>query len=211
MAALRTQLLQLSLPLIKSHGFTREALSRSVLYLPQAHPEPLRESAVSALFGEGDDARRTLINAWLAEGRVQMRTSPSPSMKDVLCTRLRYNEPFLNLLPEAFAVLATPSSGLHLVDPVPGLMHAADVADEACVISGDATTGTMWYPRRASLAAIYGAAELHQLTSPETAYGFLEDLLNTSSKVKRSLDEVSLFASYIGKSWAGILRSRSIL
>lgn len=42
---------------------------------------------------------------------------------------------------KAFAVLATPASGLHLVDPLPGLKHAADVADEACVISGDATIG----------------------------------------------------------------------
>ena len=45
------------------------------------------------------------------------------------------------LLRKAFAVLATPSAGLHLVDPVPGLKHAAGVADEACVITGDDTVG----------------------------------------------------------------------
>lgn len=87
----------------------------------------------------------------------------------------------------------------------------------------------MWYARRASLATIYGAAgtacssmflegdspkicdiELHQLASPETAYGFLGQLLETSSALKKSLDEVGLFASYVGNSWAGIIRSRSI-
>lgn len=96
----RSQLLKLSLPLVKTHGFTREALSRSVLYLPRPHPEPLHASAVSALFGEGDEARRTLINAWLSEGREQMHHSRSPALKDVLTTRLRYNEPVLSLLPE---------------------------------------------------------------------------------------------------------------
>ena len=58
----RNELLKLALPLVRTHGFTREALSRSVLALPKPHPEPLRDTAVSALFGEGDDARRTLIN-----------------------------------------------------------------------------------------------------------------------------------------------------
>lgn len=92
------------MPLVRTHGFTREALSRSVLALPKAHPEPLRETAVSALFGEGDDARRTLINAWLSEGVEQMRVSIVASgkstVRDVLKSRLRYNEPMLGLLPE---------------------------------------------------------------------------------------------------------------
>ena len=53
--------------------------------------------------------------------------------------------------------------------------------------------------------------ELHQLTSPTTAHGFLNTLLDSSSAVKTSLDELGLFASYVGKSWAGIIRSRSFL
>lgn len=101
----RNQLLQLALPLVRTHGFTREALSRSVLHLPTPHPEPLREPAVSALFGDGDAARRTLITAWLDEGCAHMRSSPSPSMKDVLSTRLQYNEPVLSLLPEVSLVV----------------------------------------------------------------------------------------------------------
>ena len=49
------------------------------------------------------------------------------------------------------------------------------------------------------------------MASPETAYGFLESLLDTSDQAKRSLDEVGLFAEYVGKSWAGIIKSRGIL
>ncbi len=67
--------------------------------LPEPRTEPLTDSAVSALFGEGDNAWRTLIQAWLEEGRVRMRT-PVPSTKDALRARLHYNEPALAHLPE---------------------------------------------------------------------------------------------------------------
>ncbi|KAL6302398.1 hypothetical protein BKA93DRAFT_736970 [Sparassis latifolia] len=203
----RNVLLQLALPLVETHGFTRQVLARSVLSLP-THEEPLSETAVSALFGNGSDARRTLINAWLDDARRQMKSAPSPALKDVLAFRLRFNEPVLSHLPEAFALLASPSTAFPPLDPMPALKHAAKVADEACYISGDTTNA--WYARRASLAAIYAAAELHQLTSPHTAYTFLDGLLDTSSKVESSLGEADLFASYIGRSWAGIIKSRGI-
>ncbi|OCH85721.1 hypothetical protein OBBRIDRAFT_739439, partial [Obba rivulosa] len=203
-------LLQLALPLVKTHGFTREALSRSVLSLPTPHPEPLSDTAVSALFGNGDDARRTLIEAWLDSGREHMKSAPTPAVKDVLGTRLRYNEPVLQHLPEAFALLSTafpPLPPLHLT---PALKHVASVADEACHVSGDTATGAAWYTRRASLATVYGAAELHQLTSPHTAQGFLHSLLDKASEVERVFAETDLFARYIGRSWAGIINSRGI-
>ncbi|KAI0789853.1 hypothetical protein C8Q75DRAFT_806515 [Abortiporus biennis] len=210
MASLRSRLLQVAVPLVQSHGFTRQALANSALHLPTPHAEPLSETAVSSLFGEGDVARRTLIEAWLDNARNEMRSSASNNIKDILTTRLQQNEPVLRLLPEAFAVLAS-SNSLPVLDPRPALSHVAKVADDACRLSGAVETGTSWYTRRASLAAVYTAAELHQLTSPETAYSFLEDLLQKSETLGRSFDEVQLFASYVGNSWAGILRSRGII
>ncbi len=73
-------MLKHALPLVKVHGFTRETLARSVLHLSptetrtNTHVEPLSDTAVSALFGEGDEARRTLINAWLQDGLRYMGT-----------------------------------------------------------------------------------------------------------------------------------------
>lgn len=52
--------------------------------------------------------------------------------------------------------------------------------------------------------------ELHQLTSPKTAYLFLDSLLEASSAAKASLNETELFATYIMKSWAGIVKSSGI-
>ena len=107
-ASLRSQLLRSAVPLVKDYGFTREALARSVLTPNQpslkAHDEPLSDEAVSALFGQGDDARRTLIRAWLDEGLNAMRKqtdhSVQPTLRQALHARLAYNEPALVHIPE---------------------------------------------------------------------------------------------------------------
>ena len=118
-----SRLIKLALPLVRVHGFTREALSRSVLSLPEneVHTEPLSDTAISALFGRGDDARRTLIKAWLEDGLRHMGSTPGvarpatpllasessgtgaekkATFRDVLRARLEYNEPALPYLPE---------------------------------------------------------------------------------------------------------------
>jgi len=95
-----TRLLQLAIPLVKIHGFTREALSLSVLSLPTSHAEPLSDTAISSLWGQGDDARRTLIKAWQDDARQKMKNIQSPTMRAVLRARLECNEPVLSYLPE---------------------------------------------------------------------------------------------------------------
>ncbi|KAF8972190.1 hypothetical protein BDZ97DRAFT_1913417 [Flammula alnicola] len=236
-ASSSARLLKLALPLVKTHGFTREALAQSVLALPpnEVHVEPLSDTAVSALFGNGDLARRTLIHAWLQDGLRHMASIPGierpaqhigipdaskstgtgtgkkATLRDVLRVRLEYNEPVLPYLPEAFALLASPTSGIHVLDPLPAIKHAAKVADEACYVTGEKSVQLEWYARRISLAAVYAAAELHQFTSPHSAYSFLDSLLDTSSTLKTSIGEVSLYSSYVFKSWAGIIKSSGIL
>ncbi|KAF9036283.1 hypothetical protein BJ165DRAFT_1533127 [Panaeolus papilionaceus] len=225
------KLLRTAVTLVHTHGFTREALAHSVMALPpkEAHTGPLTDTAVSALFGKGDEARLTLIDAWLKEGLSQMARVPGvtrpleprtqepnsaikrATIKDVLQARLEYNKPALKFLPEAFALLASPSTGLPLLDPRPALKHAYSIADEACYVTGDGALQFDWYARRGSFAIVYAAAELHQLTSPNTAVAFLDSLLETNTKVKSSVEEVSLFASYICKSWKGIIKSSGVL
>jgi ubiquinone biosynthesis protein COQ9 len=96
------RLLQLALPLVRVHGFTRKTLSLSVLSLPTPHREPLSDSAVSSLFGNDDDARRTLVNYWLNDARLLMRRESiqSTSINSVLKKRLERNEEVLEYLPE---------------------------------------------------------------------------------------------------------------
>ncbi|KAF9472864.1 hypothetical protein BDN70DRAFT_886476 [Pholiota conissans] len=224
-----SHLLKLALPLIKTHGFTREALARSVISLPststaQPYTEPLSDSAVTALFGKGDAARRTLIDAWLDDGLkymtvgpasvealagVEQEEAPPRTIRDVLRARLEYNEPVLPHIPDAFAVMAT--SGFHVVDPLPAMKHALKIADGACIATGDKSLQLEWYAHRASLAAVYTAAELHQLTSPHTAPAFLDSLLESTSNLKSAVAEVALYSDYVFKSWKGIIKSSGVL
>lgn len=111
----RDALLKLAFPLVKNHGFTRNALSLAAMNLPSGvHAAPLNDTAVDALFGEGDEARRTLINAWLDDATVSLRelhtqgvASPTaartPSLGGVLKTRLSKNKDVLEHLPEVSA------------------------------------------------------------------------------------------------------------
>jgi len=96
----KSTLLRLAIPLVETHGFTRDALARSVLALPTPHSDPLSETAVDALFGRGNEARKTLINAWLRDGVEQMKATSPMTMKTVLRTRLQRNVPVLNHLPD---------------------------------------------------------------------------------------------------------------
>ena len=64
-----------------------------------------------------------------------------------------------------------------------------------------------WYTRRATVSGIYLAAELHQLTSPNTAASFLDNLLASSEAVR----EVAFYGSYILDSIKGIVKSRGLL
>ncbi|KAG2131327.1 hypothetical protein DEU56DRAFT_814006 [Suillus clintonianus] len=216
MTTTSAKLLKLTLPLIKTHGFTREALSLSALSLPTPLAHPLPDASVTALFGPGDDARRTLVHAWLDDARLRMKEQAAErmGMGDVLKARLRSNEPVLEHLPEAFALLAS-SSALPLpllpVDPAPIIKHAVQVSDQACWIAYSGLRESSWYTRRASISAIYLAAELHQLTSPKTASAFLDSLLENADHAGKALDETALFASYVWKSWRGIVRSSGVL
>ncbi|KAH0833081.1 hypothetical protein J3R83DRAFT_12073 [Lanmaoa asiatica] len=146
-------------------------------------------------------------------------TGATASVRDVLHARMRMNEPVLEHLPEArslsfprlaFALLATSSSVLPL-DPSPVLVHAARVADQACWIAKPHAKEMEWYTRRATVSGIYLAAELHQLTSPNTAASFLDDLLANTGAAEEAVREVSLYGSYILNSWKGIVRSRGFI
>lgn len=100
--------MKLAVPLVRTNGFTRQTLSLSVLSLPTPHSQPLSDAAVSSLFGQGDDARRTLITAWQDDAREQMKALQSPTLREVLRARLAHNESVLAYLPEVCFMSPSP-------------------------------------------------------------------------------------------------------
>ncbi|KAG8906333.1 hypothetical protein FRB99_007113 [Tulasnella sp. 403] len=217
--AARTLILKAALPFVPSYGFTRRCLTDAAESLPTQIS--LSETAFAALFGQGEEAKRTLIQAWLDEGIERLKFSASqtdemapPSgavvhaeLKTLLTARLRYNEPVLQHLADAFATLA---AGGPLLDLRPAVKHAGRIADEALHIAGDRSVGGRWYARRGAVALVYGAAELHQLTSPDTAVGFLARLLDETKEMERMADEVGEFGGFVEDGWTGIVRSRGV-
>lgn len=124
----RLNLLKHAVPLVKTHGFTRTALAYS---FPAAKPgaAPLEETAVTALFGQGDAARVTLINAWMEQGLEEMwkanESSGGPKdgnlnsvgkgdtrvkVEKALLTRLEWNVHALPYLSEVCFTLSSVNS-----------------------------------------------------------------------------------------------------
>ena len=75
----------------------------------------------------------------------------------------------------------------------------------------DSSAQMAWYTRRATVCGIYLAAELHQLTSPNTAGSFLDELVENAGAAEGAAREVSLYGMYILNSWKGIAKSRGLL
>lgn len=87
----------------------------------------LGDAEITALFGEGNMARRTLFQAWLQEGLHDMGVASQvetakPAVVDLLKRRLRYNEPVIGYLPEVStsapcclhsSAIDIPTSALH--------------------------------------------------------------------------------------------------
>jgi ubiquinone biosynthesis protein COQ9 len=53
--------------------------------------------------------------------------------------------------------------------------------------------------------------ELHQLTSPETAEDFLDDLLKSSDRLGSTFQGTAQYLEFIGRSWVGIIKSSGVL
>ncbi|KAG9015219.1 hypothetical protein FRB94_004338 [Tulasnella sp. JGI-2019a] len=214
MSAGARNILRQALPLIPNHGFTRKCLSEAASSMPGG--PKFGDTEITALFGEGNAARRTLFQAWLQEGLNNMGVTSTSSaggsklaVADLLKGRLRYNEPVIGYLPEAAAMLAVTNVPL-LFDPRPAVMHVSEIADQALHLSGDVSRGTQWYTRRGGLALAYAAAELHQMQSPETAPAFLTRLLEDAQYMEDAVGNAVQFGGFFLNSWKGIIKSRGI-
>ncbi|GAA5963637.1 hypothetical protein JCM3765_003525 [Sporobolomyces pararoseus] len=177
---------------------------------------------------------RALFKEWLEEGRREMVKTVKESglngqeaMKRGIRARLSYNEPVLDRLPHALALLSAPtttplSSPTSIVpSPVPHLAHAANIAQDLAKSSGSQAQGTAWYSLRARLALVYTLSELHLLSPPSDpslssqdrigdSIRFSEKLWRETGKVGDTVQGVEDFGNWVVKSWMGIGRSLGV-
>ncbi|GAA5855696.1 hypothetical protein JCM9279_003305 [Rhodotorula babjevae] len=197
-----------------------------------------RHELVALARGEGTAPRdrertgpaRALVDEWLVQGRDGMRRAVQDcglrgedAIRFGMRERIAYNEPVLDKLPQALALLsapkgtylANPLSALPVPNPASHLSHVAHIAQDLAKASGSVAQGTDWYTLRLRLSTAYALAELSLLspsprTAPEriaAAQQYADRLLDQGARVGKEVENAGLFLEWVRKSWAGIGRS----
>ncbi|GAA5909324.1 hypothetical protein JCM8208_005644 [Rhodotorula glutinis] len=183
--------------------------------------------------GERTGPARALVKEWLVQGRDGMRRAVNDSglrgedaIRFGMRERIAYNEPVLDKLPQALALLSAakgtylshPLSALPVPNPSSHLSHVAHIAQDLAKASGSVAQGTDWYTLRLRLSTAYALAELSLLSpsssssssAPEriaAAQQYADRLLDQGARVGKELENAGLFLEWVRKSWAGIGRS----
>ena len=109
---------------------------------------------------------------------------------------------------KALAVMAQP------VYVPASLKELAKLADEIWFLAGDKSVDTSWYTKRASLAAVYAAAEVFQTqdTSPgfEDTERFLDERLGDLRSVGAAMNDAGEWIGFTGHSILNVLRSKGV-
>ena len=109
---------------------------------------------------------------------------------------------------QALAIMAQPSY-------VPAsVKELAKLADEIWFLSGDVAVDPTWYTKRASLSAIYAAAELFMTNdrSPEfnETREFLRRRLGEASEIGDATRSVREWVSFTASAGINVLRSKGV-
>lgn len=90
--SIRAKILTHSLPLLPTQSFTRQTLSLALSRLPSDHPdhqaEPVSETVLDTVFGDGNAASKALVQRWEEEG-VDSMLAESSSTGRILEARLK--------------------------------------------------------------------------------------------------------------------------
>ena len=96
----------------------------------------------------------------------------------------------------------------------PSLKELANLADEIWFLAGDTSVDTSWYTKRASLAAIYAAAEVFQTQDRSPGFKdterFLDERLEDLRMVGTAMSEAGEWIGFTGHSLINVLRSKGV-
>lgn len=96
----------------------------------------------------------------------------------------------------------------------PSLHELAALADEIWFLAGDAAVDTSWYTKRASLSAMYAAAEVFQTQDTSAGYAETEQFLDGRLRDLQGLGgfagKLGEWVAYTGHSTVNVLRSKGV-
>ncbi|SGZ17718.1 BQ5605_C020g09138 [Microbotryum silenes-dioicae] len=185
------------------------------------------DAQAQATIGVGVGPLKALVQAWLEQGRTEMvqhvavsrgKANQDQLVKLGLRHRIKYNEPVVDQLVEALALLGAPTSTplsspsalLPFPSPLPHFEHVARIAHDLAAASGDQSQGLEWYSVRASLGTLYGLSELHQLSPQLQGHDPSQRTLETYEFLDRMWDKsdglagLGAFATWVRRSWTGM-------
>jgi len=94
------------------------------------------------------------------------------------------------------------------------LKELANLSDEIWFLAGDTSVDTSWYTKRASLAAIYAAAEVFQTQDSSPRFKdterFLDERLGDLRMVGTAMSEAGEWIGFTGHSLINVLRSKGV-
>ncbi|KAH6614760.1 COQ9-domain-containing protein [Chaetomium sp. MPI-SDFR-AT-0129] len=203
---------------VPAHGFTAEALARG------ARDAGLLDISPSVLPG-GESGGAFRLICWhlytqrtALEGKVGGLTrdagSPITNVADkveaLAWERLKGNAEagVVGRWQEALAVMAHPSYAPTSVKEL------AQLADEILYLAGDSSVDPSWYSKRASLSAIYAAAELFQTTDQSPDFretrAFLRRRLSEAARMGGAVRSVGEWIGFNAGAAVNVLRSKGV-
>ncbi|KAK3061395.1 hypothetical protein LTS18_006351 [Coniosporium uncinatum] len=230
----QTSILSAALTHVPTHGFTSTSLTlgaRSAGYVDvstQLFPRGAfelvayhlvtRRLALKESVSSLDPAQTDLGQQHHQHHQQQQQYHPQPQrprqpgvgarVRDLTMARLRHNAPVIHKLPEALALMSLSSN-------VPAsLRELAALSDEIWYLASDAAVDFSWYTKRASLSAVYAAAEVYQTQDQSTEFRDTERFLDSRLEELRTVGGlVGDVGQWVGGTMAGalgVLRSKGV-
>ncbi|KAK3305510.1 COQ9-domain-containing protein [Chaetomium strumarium] len=195
---------------VPSHGFSQEALALGARDTGLLDISPsILPDGVFSLIRWHLYTQRTLLAAKAKDAVDQTAAVTVGDKVEALAwLRLRGNEAVVGRWQEALAIMAQPSY-------VPAsLKELASLADEILYLAGDVSVDPSWYTKRASLSAIYAAAELFQTTDQSPKFretrAFLRRRLDEAAQAGGALRSVGEWVGFNASAAVNVLRSKGV-
>eukprot|EP00963_Diacronema_lutheri_P013021 scaffold2195_cov333-Pavlova_lutheri.AAC.6 len=125
-------------------------------------------------------------------------------IKTAVKIRLEMLQPYVNVWPQALAILAQPRN-------VPGAVSKmAKMVDDIWIVAGDTSEDYNWYTKRGLLAGLYSSTELYMLTdtSPhfEDTWKFLDRRIEDIMVAGKATAQLGGFAKSVANDYDSMLR-----
>ncbi|KAL2268153.1 hypothetical protein VTJ83DRAFT_2999 [Remersonia thermophila] len=198
---------------VPEHGFTQEALALGArdAGLLEISPAVFPGDGVFALIRWHLYTQRTALADTVDEVAAGTPAGPAgvaERVERLTWERLRANEAIVGRWQEALAIMAQPSH-------IPAsLGELAQLADDILYLAGDVSVDPSWYTKRASLSAIYAAAELFQTTDTSPGFretrAFLQRRLAEAAQAGAAVRSVGQWAGFTAGAVVNVLRSKGL-